>query len=141
MQTSQCPRKRFTTRPAPLRWEPQTSAKCANLAQKTTIHGHPSHPMGIQAQYVYVYIYILFILCCVYIYILCYRYIYICIVHLKWSDDHLLHWKINHVLTGSVRTQPLSHTPCIGGGGMRLKPAKILHTAVNQTKLRNQILN
>jgi len=38
--------------------------------------------------------------------------------------------KTNHVLTGSVRTQPLSHTPCAGGGGMRLKLAKILHTAV-----------
>ena len=97
--------------------------------------------MGIQAQYVYVYIYIYYLYYVVCIYILCYRYIYICIVHLKWSDDHLLHWKINHVLTGSVRTQPLSHTPCIGGGGMRLKPAKILHTAVNQTKLRSQILN
>ena len=97
--------------------------------------------MGIQAQYVYVYIYTIYIMLCVYIYYVIDIYIYICIVHLKWSDDHLLHWKINHVLTGSVRTQPLSHTPCIGGGGMRLKPAKILHTAVNQTKLRNQILN
>ena len=95
--------------------------------------------MGIQAQYVYVYIYTIYIMLCVYIYYVID--IYICIVHLKWSDDHLLHWKINHVLTGSVRTQPLSHTPCIGGGGMRLKPAKILHTAVNQTKLRSQILN
>ena len=63
---------------------------------------------------------------CIYIYYVIdiYIYIYICIVHLKWSDDHLLHWKINHVLTGSVRTQPLSHTPCIGGGRYEVETCK-----------------
>jgi hypothetical protein len=32
---------------------------------------------------------------------------------------------INPVLTGSMRTQPLSHTPSTGGGDTRLKLAEI----------------
>jgi hypothetical protein len=55
-------------------------------------HGNPSTIC------VCIYIYIICIMLCIYIYYVIDIYIYVLSLW-KWSDDHLLHWKINHVLT------------------------------------------